>query len=153
MAYLGFRCSNKDYTYVLLKGTKRKPVIQKYDNIPFPKGFTRSVNLKWFYQEIDTLIKKHKINCIAIKGVEGLARRSSSLFERIENEAIILLVAADNGIKYVVRKVKVTIAKDLGLKGKVKYLSENLDISVFPDFEKLNTKMKEALLVAWSSMK
>jgi hypothetical protein len=52
----------------------------------------------------------------------------------------------------VYRKTKPTIAKDLGLKGKGKYL-DTLDCSVFPDYDNEKEKIKEAILVAWSCIK
>jgi hypothetical protein len=72
---------------------------------------------------------------------------------RIENEAMIFLAAESFGIKQIVRKTKPTIAKDLGLKGKGKYLSTHLDTIIFPTFDKETIKLQEAILAAWSSMK
>jgi hypothetical protein len=43
-----------------------------------------------------------------------------------------------------------TISKDLGLKGKGKYLKTKLDTSPIKDFENYAQKVQEAILVAWS---
>jgi hypothetical protein len=52
-----------------------------------------------------------------------------------------------------VRKVKATIAKDLGLPGKPRSLTTDLDASVFPEYKDAPEKIKEAILVAWSELK
>ena len=49
-------------------------------------------------------------------------------------------------------KRKVTLAKDLGLKGKARYLL-TFDTSPIPDFADLDEKMKDAVLCAWSARK
>lgn len=153
MAILGIRCSNKDYSFVILAGDSNNPTIEEKGNVRFPKGFSRSLCLKWFLQELEGILKRHDVRIIAIKGTEGLAARGKSFVERVENEAMIYLSAANLGIKNVYRKVKSTIAKDFGLKGKAKYLSTKLDCSVFPTFDNEDNKTQEAILVAWSSMK
>jgi phosphohistidine swiveling domain-containing protein len=152
MSYLGFRCSNKDYTYVILNGTKEQPEVLCNDTVAFPKDFSRPHELKWFLQEIEELLKKNEVNSISIKSTEVPARKGNSYDERVENEAMILLTAENFGITQVSKKVKSTIAKDLGLKGKGKYLSTKLDVSVFPNFDRETEKLKDAILVAWSSM-
>lgn len=153
MGHLGLRCSNNDYTFVVLKGNTSCPSIIDKGSVTFPKGFSRPHELKWFYQEIEGLIVKHKIKSITIKGAEGLASRNKSFVARIENEAMVYLSGFNNGIKKISKKVKSTIAKDLGLKGKAKYLSTNLDCSVFPTFNTESPKMQEAILAAWSDIK
>ena len=122
LTILGIRCSNKKYAYVVLKGDKNKPEIKKHDQVAFPKGFNRSKELQWFLQEITSILEKNGINAVAIKGTEGMASRGKSFVERVENEAIVQVASAIKGIKMVYRKVKPTIAKDLGLKGKAKSL-------------------------------
>lgn len=153
MSYLGLRCSNNDYTYVVLKGDVSSPSIGNKGSVPFPKGLSRAQELKWFYQEIEGLISKNKIKSIIMKRAEGNALRDKHFVERIENEAIVYLVGINNGVKNITKKVKSTIAKDFGLKGKAKYLSTSLDCSVFPTFDNENEKMKDAIRVAWSDMK
>jgi len=148
---LGIRCSSKDYYYVVLKGGRQQPEIVAYDHVAFPKGYTRAQELKWFFQEIDAIIEKHKIAAVSIKGPEGMARRDKSFVVRTENEAIVQLAASEKGIKLINKKVYCTIAKDLGLKGKAKYLKTDLDYSVFPEFNKMHDSLKDAILAAWSS--
>jgi len=50
------------------------------------------------------------------------------------------------------KKVKSTIAKDLGLKGRGHYLRTELDTSVIPGFAGKPDKEKEAILAAWSEL-
>lgn len=148
---LGIRCSNKNYAYVILKGSKKNPEIQSYSQVAFPKGYTRPMELQWFLQEIFDILDKNSINMVAIKGTEGMASRGKSFVERVENEAIVQLAAAIKGIKMVYRKVKCTIAKDLGLKGKARSLETDLDCSVFQNFKEMDTSVQDAILVGWSS--
>jgi hypothetical protein len=102
--------------------------------------------------EVDDLIKKYSINSIAIKSSEMMASRDKSFVERLEYETIFILAGALQGLKPIVKKVKATIAKDLGLKGKASYLSI-LDTSSIPNYSKYSDKMKEAVLVGWSELK
>lgn len=153
MSYLGIRCSNKDYSFVILKGNKSSPEIETKGHVSFPKGFSISQNLKWFLQEIEEILQKYHVVVISMKSTEALARKGNLFVARIENEAMVYLAAVNRGIKQVFKKVNSTIAKDLGLKGKGKYLKTELDCSVFPDFDKESDKLKDAILVAWSSMK
>ena len=50
-----------------------------------------------------------------------------------------------------IKKVKATIAKDLGLKGKARYLS-TLDTSSIPNYSSYSEKMREAVLVGRSEL-
>ena len=50
------------------------------------------------------------------------------------------------------RKVKSTIAKDLGLKGRGHYLQTELDTSVIPGFGSKSEKEKDAILAGWSEL-
>ena len=50
------------------------------------------------------------------------------------------------------RKIKPTIAKDLGLKGRAKSLTEDLDYSKIKDLDKRPVKEFEAIVVAWSCL-
>lgn len=152
MQCLGIRCSNKDYSFVVLSGTKAIPKILYKECNASPRGCSIARRLKWFLQEIEEIIKKFSINEIVIKGAEPIARKGNPYRERIENEAMIFLAAEDKGIKQIVRKSKCTIAKDHGLKGRPKYLA-TLDCSVFPNFEKETPKIREAILAAWSCLK
>ena len=145
------RCSNKDYTYAILRGKKDKPSVIECQTINFPKGYSRAQCLKWMLQEIEDLLNKNKILRIAIKSFEGRSRGKT--FEiRVEHEAAIYIASANCGIKKVSKKVKGTIAKDLGLKGRAKYLETTLDTSLIDNYDKLNDKEKDAILAGWSEL-
>lgn len=152
MKALGLRCSNSDYVYAIVEGSKKSPKVLNTGRENFPKGFTGAKALRWFKQEMDDLLTKHSIAMIAIKCTEPMARKGNSYICRVENEAIIQLAAADSGIKLVQKKCNCTIAKDLGLRGVAKSLVTDLDYSVLPEFESMDSKLKEAVLVAWSSL-
>ncbi len=152
MKVLGVRCSNTDCTFCLLSGTKDSPVVERSHNAKFPKGFSRGEELKWFSQELQEIFKKNEINAVALKGAEPMVKRSNNLVSRIQNEAIVYLVSTQCGVTDVDTKVKASIAKQLGLKGKGKYLETKLDTSVIKDFESFSSKEQEAILVGWSSL-
>ncbi len=144
----GIRCSHKDYTYCVLTGTQQKPNLIIIDSCAFPKGFGKAKSLQWMVQEIELIVKQHEIELVAIKKFEG--RTKGNDYEaRVEHEAAAIIAAANNGITAVYKKGKGTIAKDLGLKGRAKYL-QGFDTTHFADYEKLNDKEKDAVLVAWS---
>lgn len=152
MSALGIRCSNTDFSYAVLQGKKQSPVVLDYGTTAFPKGYSTPFKLKWFLQELDDIIKKYPINSITLKGTEGLAARDKAFVERVECEAVVFLIGATLGIKRVQRKLKSSIAKDLGLKGRSHYLATQLDTSVIANFDKLSTKVQEAILVGWSEL-
>ena len=102
---------------------------------------------------MDGLLGKHQISRLVIKGPEGLATRGKAFVERTEHEAVAILNAADHGLARVSRKVKATIAKDLGMKGKAKYLDTKLDKSAIDGFDDRSEKVREAILAAWSELK
>ena len=81
-----------------------------------------------------------------------MVKRSNNLDCRLHNEAIILMVAESNGIKQASKKTNATIAKDLGLKGRPKYLKTQLDTSIIDEYDSYNSKIQEAILAGWSSM-
>ena len=96
------------------------------------------------------MIRNHGINGIVIKGAEGLAARGRPFVERVEMEGVAQAAAAQEGIVIVPRKVKSTIAKDIGLKGKPKYLS-TADMSAFPEFATYSSELQDAVLAAYSA--
>jgi len=148
---LGLRCSNKDYTFAVMDGTKQEPRVIASGNVAFPVGFPKTSSVKWFLQEIETLLASHGIDKIAIKAFEGRTR--GSLFvDRIDHEAMVFLAASHRGSRAVFRKVKSTIAKDLGLKGRAHYLRTALDTSVIHAFDDYPEKTQEAILAAWSEL-
>lgn len=149
---LGIRCSNNDFTYCIISGVKDSPVINTRKKIRFPLEFSEAESLLWFYRELHEIFENDKIVSVGIKRTEGNVKRSKHLELRIQYEAIVSLVAAEIGITKIYRKVKSTIAKDLGLKGKAKYLDTRLDTSPIDNFDSFLDKEKEAFLTAWSCM-
>ena len=152
MAVLGIRCSNKDFTYVIMSGSKTTPRIDTSETNTYPCNFAQPRSLLWFVQEIEQLLSRHNINKIVIKGFEGRAR-GKSYQERVEYESAIFIAAAKNGLNAVFRKVKSTIAKDLGLKGRAHYLQTSLDTSVIAGYAAKPEKEKDAILAAWSELR
>lgn len=152
MKCIGLRCSNNDYSFAILSGSKEAPNLEESGTVNFPKGYSRTQSLKWFLQELEEISKKYELERLAIKGAEGIAARGKEFVTRVENEAMALLLAANLGIDEVQRKVKSTIAKDLGLPGKAQALKTELDTNLIPEFKTSTDKIKEAILVAWSSL-
>ncbi|MHB8846291.1 MAG: hypothetical protein ACYC7L_16275 [Nitrospirota bacterium] len=153
MKCIGIRCSTNDFSYAILSGAKASPRLEASATIAFPHGYTRPQALKWFLQELENISADHMLPVWAIKGTEAIAKKGKEFVERVENEAMIILHAGNIGAESVVRKVKTTIAKDLGLPGKVSALKTDLDVSAFPEYTAAPEKIKEAILVAWSELK
>lgn len=151
MRVLGIRCSNRDYAFAVLTGTKKLPKLVTSDTVIYPKGYIKPQSLKWFLLDIKDLLKKYKIKRIVMKKHEGQTR-SKAYEERVEHEAMVSLADADCGVGAVFKKPSSTIAKDLGLKGRAHYLVTSLDTSLIPDYDKLSQKVKEAVLAAWSEL-
>ena len=152
MNVLGVRCDNKGFTYVIMKGSKTSPELIWSESCNAPAGYPLPRKNFWLYQEIDLLIKEYDINRVALKGAEPSSRKNKTMLDRVELEAIIICASQSNGIKRTVRKIKSTIAKDLHLKGRAKYLKTDLDTSLIKDYEKLSIHKEEALLAAWSEL-
>ncbi len=152
MKTLGIRCSTTDFTYAILDGDKQAPILNEVQTVAFPKGYEQPEKLKWLLQELDSLNKGHTISSWAIKGAEPMAAKGKPYACRVEFEAMVSLSAANIGHTTVVRKVKPTIAKDLGLKGKAKSLVEDLDHSLIGGLDPNNAKEFEAVVVAWSCL-
>lgn len=152
MTVFGVRCSNSDYTYCLLEGTKTKPVLRDVKRTPYPDGYSECELLKWLHQEMADLFGKYACGAVGIKKAEGNVKRSNALEARLQAEAIVALAAAQAGCLSVKRKMGMTIAKDLGLKGKAKYLQTELDTSVINGFDGLADKAKDSVLAAWSCL-
>jgi len=121
------------------------------DSIVFPRGFNTQQNLVWFLREIEALLDKFDIEMIVTKEFEG-RKRDKSFVARVEHEAMVYMAAANHGITAVFKKRKCTIAKDLGLKGRARYLSTKLDTSPIPDFNSYSDKTQDAILAAWSEL-
>jgi hypothetical protein len=148
---LGIRCSNLDFCFVILEGTKKSPVIHSHELVLYPKGFKKPASLKWMVDELRGILAKYDIERIVMKGPEPMAKKKSQLIERIEYETAVYIACAQEGKKAVFKKVKCTIAKDLGLKGQAKYLA-NLDTTVMDGFGELSDKGQEAALAAWTEL-
>lgn len=152
MKVMGVRCSNSDYAYCILSGSRESPVVEETKKVSFPKGYNEAEVLQWLHQEMRAVFSKHKCNAIGIKKAETNVVRSNALETRIQSDAIVSLAAAEAGCLAIFRKVKSTIAKDLGLKGKGKYLETKLDASAIAGFHGYSREIKEAILVGWSCM-
>ena len=150
MTVLGVRCSNKDFSYAVLDGTKQAPALVACGTLSFPAGFAPAQSLFWLFQEATDLLEAHSISKIVIKRFEGKARGGS--FEvRVEHEAAVMLAAGARGNHAVFKKVKSTLAKDLGQKGRARYLAQ-LDTSWAPEYSDLPPNQQEAVQAAWSEL-
>ena len=153
MKILGIRCSNKDCSIFLMSGTQESPNIESSETITFPKDFNQAESLHWFFLEINRIFENNQIDAVAIKGAEPMAQKTNTLIARIQNEAIIYLASATAGVINVVTKCNASIAKELGLKGRGKYLQSKLDTSVIVNYNNYSKKEQEAILVGWSELK
>ena len=151
MKILGVRCSNLDYTFAVVDGTQEKPNILERKTFPFP-SFERLKTLQWLYKEIEDLIHKYEPRGVMIKRAEFSPQKKTTLFQRVENEAIVLLAVANKNIDYFDDRIKSTIAKKLGYKGKGHYLNNYFINKKLPDLDKESDKIKEAVLVAISGL-
>lgn len=151
MTVLGVRCSNKDFSYVVMSGAKKAPTIDTSGSLTYPKNYSRPRSLQWFTQEVEELIKKNNVQHVVMKRFEGRSR-GGSFEERVEYEAAVYLAAARCGLTNVRKKVKSTLARDLGLKGRAHYLETGLDTSVIPAYSNYSAKEQEAILCAWSEL-
>lgn len=150
MNVLGIRCSNSDYTFAVLCGLRTSPQVIEVNSFSFPTGFAKPQSLKWFYQEIDDLLTRHSVKIIVIKKFEGRTR-GNTYEDRVEHEAMVLLAGANHGLKALFKKVKSTISKDLGMKGRGRYLL-TFNTSPISNFDKYSGKAQEALFAAWSEL-
>lgn len=153
MKYLGVRLSNSDFSFVVLEGSRNSPKVLKSETLLLPKNYSIADRLDWLLKELEGLIKTNNIKGIVIKRTETMVKRSNNLELRIKLEAMVYLAAKICGIKNVTEKVKPTIAKDLGLKGKSRYLSTKLDTTIIKDFHKKTPKIQDAILAAWTLLK
>lgn len=150
MIVIGFRCSTDVIVYSVLTGTKIKPQVKRTNELKIPKCYKRIEELKWIYQEISEIIKKEMPDLICLKDTEAMARKGNNYTKRLENETAIIIAASFANVKNFYKKVKATIAKDLGLKGRSKYLKTQLDCSVICNYDNYNDHEKESILSAWS---
>ncbi|WMI72118.1 hypothetical protein RBH88_03190 [Aminobacterium sp. MB27-C1] len=153
MKILAIRCSNCDFAYAIVEGSKGSPTVIDSEVVGYPKGYDEHVLFHWFHQEIMELINHYSPDGVAVKAAEPMVKRSGILETRIRIEGIALMSGAEAGCSIACRKVKSTIAKDLGMKGKGKYLETKLITSPIAGFDSYNTKRQEAILVGWSCLK
>jgi len=151
VSVLGIRCSNSDYTFAVMTGTKESPRLVDNKTLPYPKGFSKPESLNWLLKEIEGLIAKYSIEKIVMNRFEG-NRRVKTYEDRLEHEAMIYLAAFNQRVKSSSKKVKSSIAKDLGLKGRAHYLNTSLDTSLVKDFDHKSPKSKDAILAGWSEL-
>ena len=151
MSVLGIRCSNRDYTFAVLTGTKKSPQLVGSKTLPYPKGFSKSESLKWLLREIESLITKYKVKKIVMNKFQGRIR-GNTYEDRVEHEAMVYLAASNQGIASVFKKVKGSIAKDLGLKGRAGYLNTSLNTSLIKDFDNYSDKAHDAIFAGWSKL-
>lgn len=152
MSILGIRCSSKDFSFSIVKGKQDTVILVDSGTFTFPKSYSESETLKWLSQEIEGIITKYSIHGIGIKGVEPMGMKGKNYGARMEKEGIIFFQAAINDIKYIKRKVKGTIAKDLGMKGKGKYLETKADFSGIVGYDTTNKNTQESIQVAISML-
>jgi hypothetical protein len=133
-----------------MDGSKTTPNLQHVETVALPTGFAPSQRLFWLYQEATDLLAKYGFTKVVIKKFEGQCR-DQSFEERVELEAAVMLAAGAKGMKGVFKKAKSTLAKDLGQKGRARYLA-NLDTTVLSQFPTLSDKQQDAVYAAWSGL-
>ena len=148
---LGIRCSNSDFVYAVVSGSRQAPIVLYEETIKVPKNYSKTRLLQWFIQEIEGIINKHQIKKIVIKRFEGRTR-GKTYEERVELETAVYVAAGRLGVNGVFKKVRSTIAKDLGLKGRAHYLQTALDTSAIADYDGKSEREKEAIQAAWSEL-
>jgi hypothetical protein len=149
---LSIRSSNTDFACAVIEGTQEAPKLILCELTSFPKGYEEHSLLHWFYQEIAGKLSDHNPAFLAVKAAEPSVRRSNSLELRIRIEGVALMAAGEKGCEHACRKVKSTISKDLGMKGRAKYLETEFDPSALAEFGSLSAKEKEAVLAGWSCL-
>jgi hypothetical protein len=148
---VGLRFSNKGFAFAVIEGTRTGPTLVKSSFVQCPKAFKACEIAKWAKHELDSIFNKYKPNFVCIKSFEGRSK-GNAYEERVRLEGIAHFCAGELGLRDIARKRKSTIAKDLGLKGRARYLS-TFDTSAIPTFDELDALVQEAALVAWSDLK
>jgi len=155
MKILGLRCSNTDYTYVLLRGDKSSSKVIAAESINYPLNSNWPETLLWLSLEIEQRINTYAPDGMLIKKAELRGRMGSGDFDRIESEGVIALTAKQRGVKFIISKRKRTIAKDIGYKGTAEgYNTAMKDGAVDSSCIKNCTdKINEAIMVARSGLR
>ena len=84
---LGFRCSAKDFSFAVLKGTPSKPEVLERSMKKFPTGLATPERLCWFHKEVHTILSKHNPRFVVVKADESTTKSTSAL-ERAYIEAL-----------------------------------------------------------------
>lgn len=150
---LGIRCTPSEFSYVIIEGSFKSHSLKTSNRMKYPSGYSHCELLKWFYNEIGGSIAKFEITVIGVKGTEAMQMKGKAYGNRMEIEGMIFLQAALNGLSHSMRKVNSTIAKDLGQKGKGKYLADGVDYSSIANFDTMSKNLQEAVQVALSMLK
>ena len=153
MTSIGIRCTPTDFSFTIIEGSLKNYRLIAFNRLKYPQGYNRCELLKWLYLEMGEIIKKYSIYAIGVKGTEAMGMKGKSYGDRMELEGMIFLQASISGIKYAIRKVNSTIAKDIGLKGKAKYLSTEYDYSTITEYSGMSKNLQEATQVAISMLK
>ena len=148
---IGLRFTNKGFAFAILEGTRTSPEFIASLETQCPKAFKACETAKWVKHELDSIFAKYKPNYVCIKSFEGRAK-GTAYEERVRLEGVGHYCASQLGLKDLARKRKSTIAKDLGLKGRARYLA-TFDTSPIAEFDDLSSLVQEAVLVAWSDLK
>jgi hypothetical protein len=94
---LGLRCSNTDYYYALLSGTKATPVLEDHGLINYPRGTKEPAALEWMFEEIRDRLRRSQIEKVVLKGAEPGAMRTAPLLDRVQYEAAVFIACAEAG--------------------------------------------------------
>lgn len=149
MISLGFRFTNREFTYIGIEGSFSNPTLLFAHTIKLPKDFSRPMALDWLHKELTSIISKHRIATISIKGMEPFANKNSlASVNRIENEALAFLVAAQKGIESVERIIDTNVAAKLRLEKKNKR-TQAYEICQEKFEREMDDNTKDAVLAAW----
>lgn len=152
MTSLGLRFTNKEYTYAVMNGKFDTAAILSKESFQFPRNYSRPKALVWLYKELTSLITTKNVSHIRIKGMEPLAAKNGlAAIHRLENEALVYLIAGQLGIDNIERVVDATVASKLRLTGAGKRSqSYRCCEEMFGDG--MDDKTKDAVLAVWAKM-
>lgn len=135
-------------------GSKGQPKLIRIIKKPFPLDYSRVQIIDWFLQELDDFIQANDgINEIIIKSPDAMSRRNTAYEERLENQGVAYLAASRNGIRLVTRKVRSTIAKDLGLKGNSREYAAVDCSQIYTKQSSISEDERDSILAAWSGLR
>lgn len=145
MRVIGFRCSPKSFSFVVLEGTQQKPIVVAHDSFAFPKNRSWGVKLSWLRKQIVEILQTYKIEAAGLKRAETSARRPSS--ERSEVEGVVKETVRSIIDRECVARLKSQLRRDIaGFNQPARYLTKVLETR---DLDGLNTAVyQEATLAA-----